>query len=835
MGDRSPRRSSGLGGAVRVRPALQDLSMDENGSSGTMRSQKSPLRSPLAQRDEIELNLPPQSVLGSFSRQRKSSYGMGNGGKSSIGGPTRVRTPVGRTAKGGDKETAAQSGGRGDFAFNEENAVNGSSGGGLGGPRRLSTDDPKATTALVPGAIMKSTARPTTSVFKNLHGDVGIDIVPGDNSTGVRVKDSGNSSSSNSSSIRRESGDSNGILNTRTSFGSVSSTASGGDASEGRSSSGSIGALPRSSGLSRGRLSGLNLGGAVRRVATTADDDDEDDDNDDDDADDDNNDGHKDKDDNNGGDNITGESESNDKSAVTVASIRESSAPARGEAASTADNINAATGGGSGSGASRLRVPMRTKVQPRKTVMAAAAAARTSSGEMQLREQQQQQQQWTQTSASSSVVARRRATQSKTPTAQPQPNCAAPISASASGEWSLDHFSLGKPLGRGKFGNVYLAKQKSSRTQVALKVLFKQPLQSAGCAHALRREVEIHCRLKHRNIVGLHGYFQDAKQVYLILEFLSGGELYKQVARVGGFVDEATCIRYMRDISSAVAFMHQRHVMHRDIKPENILVGADGRLCLADFGWAAHCPPGHENRYTMCGTPEYISPEMLCAPRSGSKTNDSSSPTTAIASSSGMDQGGAHSLGVDLWAMGILMFELMAGRTPFWERRRSSWVQPPVTDSGSAGGDLGEEGEYECRQRTYKRIRDFDGNLDSNFDQYFAPLPSSALLDETMGTAGKENGSALGSARRTSRSPVRRRSLMGASAAGDKSRDKHADSRHVSRGMRALVAALLRPNPKHRLSASEAKLALDALTAPAHASLTNGAPSSSVGAEDCTV
>jgi hypothetical protein len=71
--------------------------------------------------------------------------------------------------------------------------------------------------------------------------------------------------------------------------------------------------------------------------------------------------------------------------------------------------------------------------------------------------------------------------------------------------WSVKDFSLSKPIGKGKFGNVYMGKERRTKTQVALKVLFKAPMQAANCVHTLRREVEIHCRLKHRNIVQLHG------------------------------------------------------------------------------------------------------------------------------------------------------------------------------------------------------------------------------------------------------------------------------------------------------------------------------------------
>ena len=96
-------------------------------------------------------------------------------------------------------------------------------------------------------------------------------------------------------------------------------------------------------------------------------------------------------------------------------------------------------------------------------------------------------------------------------------------------EWQLSDFDIGKPLGRGKFGNVYLAREKNSKYIVALKVLFKSQLQKAGVEHQLRREIEIQSHLRHTNILRLYGYFYDSTRVYLILEFAAKGELYKEL------------------------------------------------------------------------------------------------------------------------------------------------------------------------------------------------------------------------------------------------------------------------------------------------------------------
>lgn len=98
--------------------------------------------------------------------------------------------------------------------------------------------------------------------------------------------------------------------------------------------------------------------------------------------------------------------------------------------------------------------------------------------------------------------------------------------------WELSDFDIGKPLGRGKFGNVYLAREKKTQFIVALKVLFKSQLAKAGVEHQLRREIEIQSHLRHTNILRLYGYFYDQSRVYLILEFAARGELYKELQKV---------------------------------------------------------------------------------------------------------------------------------------------------------------------------------------------------------------------------------------------------------------------------------------------------------------
>lgn len=203
-------------------------------------------------------------------------------------------------------------------------------------------------------------------------------------------------------------------------------------------------------------------------------------------------------------------------------------------------------------------------------------------------------------------------------------------------KWSLDDFEIGKPLGRGKFGAVYLAREKASKYIVAIKVLHKSQLLKAGVEHQLRREIEIQSHLRNRNILRMYGYFYDAKRIYLILEYSPGGELYKKLTHKGRFPEKISA-RYICDLALALDYCHNKHVIHRDIKPENLLIGAHSEIKIADFGWSVHAPTSRRN--TLCGTLDYLPPEMV--------------------------EGRDHDHQVDIWSLGVLLYEFLYGCPPF--------------------------------------------------------------------------------------------------------------------------------------------------------------------------
>ncbi|CAI8607384.1 unnamed protein product [Vicia faba] len=202
-------------------------------------------------------------------------------------------------------------------------------------------------------------------------------------------------------------------------------------------------------------------------------------------------------------------------------------------------------------------------------------------------------------------------------------------------QWSINDFEIGKPLGKGKFGRVYVAREIKSKYVIALKVIYKEQLEKYNILHQLRREMEIQISLKHPNILRLYGWFYDDERVFLILEYAHNGELYKELRKRGHF-SEKQAATYILSLTKALAYCHEKHVIHRDIKPENLLLDHEGRLKIADFGWSVQ---SKNKRQTMCGTLDYLAPEMV--------------------------ENRGHDYAIDNWTLGVLCYEFLYGVTPF--------------------------------------------------------------------------------------------------------------------------------------------------------------------------
>lgn len=211
-------------------------------------------------------------------------------------------------------------------------------------------------------------------------------------------------------------------------------------------------------------------------------------------------------------------------------------------------------------------------------------------------------------------------------------------------EWSLKDFEIGRPLGKGRFGRVYLAREIKSKFICVLKTISMNLIKSGAQIQLIAREVEINSQLNHENTLKMYGYFSDKDRFYLILEFANQGDLYGiMISQPKRCFPEPVAANYVRQMIKALMYLKSKKIIHRDIKPENILV-QEGVLKLSDFGWAIHNP---ENRIrtTHCGTLDYTPPEMLLREMAGKQNQYDSS--------------------VDVWGVGVLAYELSCGYAPF--------------------------------------------------------------------------------------------------------------------------------------------------------------------------
>ena len=205
--------------------------------------------------------------------------------------------------------------------------------------------------------------------------------------------------------------------------------------------------------------------------------------------------------------------------------------------------------------------------------------------------------------------------------------------------WSQEDFDIGRKLGEGRFGKIYLAREKQSKYAVVLKCVSKEAVLRHDLAHQIRREVELHMYCRHRHIIRMLAFFWDDERIFMAMDFAEGGDMHRHLDSFPQrIMPEDIAARYLAQLCGAVAYLHARRILHRDIKPDNILL-KKGNVKLADFTWAVSCHQERDRRKTLCGTIDYLAPEMV----------------------SGQD----YSAPIDMWSVGCCAFELLCGTAPF--------------------------------------------------------------------------------------------------------------------------------------------------------------------------
>jgi len=212
-------------------------------------------------------------------------------------------------------------------------------------------------------------------------------------------------------------------------------------------------------------------------------------------------------------------------------------------------------------------------------------------------------------------------------------------------------YKLGRTLGEGAFSVVKMATHKQEKSVWAAKIITEEALTPAD-KEALTNEVSISTRLNHKNIVKCKEVFDTPRHMYIIMEFMSGGELFDRIIAKEHY-NEKEAVTVTQQVIQAVQHCHDNNVVHRDLKPENLLFlnpQDDSPLKLADFGLALGLKEG-EAGHAVCGTPGYVAPEVLAVKTKGNKEG--------------------YGKPVDMWSVGVILYILLCGFPPFYHESNS--------------------------------------------------------------------------------------------------------------------------------------------------------------------
>ena len=193
-------------------------------------------------------------------------------------------------------------------------------------------------------------------------------------------------------------------------------------------------------------------------------------------------------------------------------------------------------------------------------------------------------------------------------------------------------------LGKGSFGEVLLVKLKANNKYYAMKILIKKQVKLRHQEIHTKAERDLMVKINCPFIVNIKFAFQDESKLYIITEFMQGGEMFFHLHKEKRFSEEKTRF-YIAEIVMAIDFLHKNKMLYRDLKPENIMIDANGHIKLTDFGLSKMIKKQKEKAFTICGTPQYLAPEIL--------------------SDDGYDDS------VDWWSLGCVMYEMLVGRAPF--------------------------------------------------------------------------------------------------------------------------------------------------------------------------
>lgn len=201
--------------------------------------------------------------------------------------------------------------------------------------------------------------------------------------------------------------------------------------------------------------------------------------------------------------------------------------------------------------------------------------------------------------------------------------------------YRLSDFIIQRTLGTGSFGRVHLVRSKHNLRFYAIKVLNKEKIVRTKQVEHTNNEKMMLEAVQHPFIINLWGAFQDASNLFMVMDFVPGGELFTLLRRSNRFPDPVAKF-YAAEVALALNHLHSLDIIYRDLKPENILLNHDGHIKIADFGFSKHCS---SVTWTLCGTPDYLAPEIIGQQR--------------------------YNKSVDWYALGVLIFEMLSGLPPY--------------------------------------------------------------------------------------------------------------------------------------------------------------------------
>ncbi|KAL4368195.1 hypothetical protein GQ457_05G027250 [Hibiscus cannabinus] len=216
-----------------------------------------------------------------------------------------------------------------------------------------------------------------------------------------------------------------------------------------------------------------------------------------------------------------------------------------------------------------------------------------------------------------------------------------PNRTSAASKTRVGKYELGRTLGEGSFAKVKFARNLETEENVAIKIVDKEKVMKHKMIGQIKREISTMKLIRHPNVIRMYEVMASKTKIYIVLEFVTGGELFDKIASRGRLKeDEAR--KYFQQLINAVDYCHSRGVYHRDLKPENLLLDVNGILKVSDFGLSALPQQVGDDGllHTTCGTPNYVAPEVI-------------------------NNKGYNGAKADLWSCGVILFVLMAGYLPF--------------------------------------------------------------------------------------------------------------------------------------------------------------------------